>query len=70
MFSDDLLNNFEKFISVIIIHFVFYDFSLVIFVGFVGGIVLLYFQKVLLRLFSDPIIFTLFITLYDILNDD
>ena len=43
MFSDDLLNNFEKFISVIIIHFVFYDFSLVIFVGFVGGIVLLYF---------------------------
>ena len=33
-----LLNNFENFISVIIIHFIFYDFSLV-FVVSVGGII-------------------------------
>ena len=39
-FSVDLLNKFENFISVIIVQFVFYDFSLVIFVGFVGRIIL------------------------------
>ena len=51
-FSVDLLNKFENFTSVIIIHFIFYDFLLVIFVGFVGGIILSLY-KVLLRGFSD-----------------
>ena len=67
-FSIDLLKNFENFISVIIIHFIFYDFSLVIFVGFVGAIILSLF-KVLLRVFSDNIFFTLFIRLYYIPDD-
>ena len=49
-FAVDLLNNFENFVSVIIIHFIFYDFSLVIFVGFVGGIILSFFE-VLLKVF-------------------
>ena len=70
-FSVDLLNKFENFISVIIIDFIFYDFSLLIFVGFVGGIILSLF-KVLLRIFSDTIdtiLFTLFIRLYYIPDD-
>ena len=72
-FSVDLLNKFENFISVIIIHFIFYDLSLslVILVGFVGGIILFLF-KVLLRIFSDTIdtiLFTLFIRLYYIPDD-
>ena len=62
-FSVDLLNNFENFISVIIIHFIFYDFSLVIFVGFVGTIIPSLF-KILLRVFSDTTFFTLFIRSY------
>ena len=62
-FSVDLLNNFENFISVIIIHFIFYDFSLVIFVGFVGTIIPSLF-KILLRVFSDTTLFTLFIRSY------
>ena len=69
-FSVDLLNTFEDFISVIIIDFIFYDFSLVIFVGFVGGIILSLF-KVLLRVFQilHTIRFTLFIRLYYIPDD-
>ena len=69
-FSVDLLNKFENFISVIIIHFIFYDLSLslVILVGFVGGIILFLF-KVLLRVFSDTILFTLFLRLYYIPDD-
>ena len=62
-FSVDLLNNFENFISVIINHFILYNFSLVVFVGFEGGIMLFLF-KVLLRFFSDTIFFTLFMRLY------
>ena len=42
--SVDLLNNFENFISVIIIDFILYDFSLVIFVGFAGAIILSLFK--------------------------
>ena len=56
-FSVDLLNKFENFISVIIIDFIFYDFSLVIFLGFVGGMILSLF-KVLLRIFSDTRYYT------------
>ena len=67
-FPVDLLNNLENFISVIIIHFIFYDFSLVIFVDFVGAIILSLF-KVLLRVFSGTIFFTLFIRLYYIPDD-
>ena len=48
-FSIDLLDNFENFVSVIIIHFVLYDFSLVIFVGFVGGIIISVFNKIILH---------------------
>ena len=43
-FSVDLLNNFENFISVIIIDFILYDFSLVTFVGFAGAIILSLFK--------------------------
>ena len=67
-FSVDLLNNFENFMSVIIIHFIFYGFLLLRFVDFVGGIILSLF-KVLLRVFSDTILFTLFIRLYYIPHD-
>ena len=55
--------NYNYFISVIIIHFIFYNFSLVIFVGFVGAFILSLF-KVLLRVFSGTIFFTLFMRLY------
>ena len=67
-FSVDLLNNFENFISVIIVHFIFYDLSLVIFAGFMGGSILS-FLKALLRVFTDTILFTLFIRLYYIPDD-
>ena len=64
-FSVDLLNKFENFISVIMIHFIFYDFSLVIFVGFVGRIILSLF-KVLLRVLSDTRYYT-FYTIHKII---
>ena len=64
-FSVDLLNKFENFISGIIIHFIFYDFSLVILVGFVGAIILSLF-KVLLRVFSDTRYYT-FYTIHKII---
>ena len=51
-FSVDLLTNFENFISVIIINFILYDFSVVIFVGFVGAIILSLF-KVLFETYLD-----------------
>ena len=62
-FSVNSLNNFEYFFSVIIINFIFYDFPSVMFVGFLGGILISFF-KVLLKVFSDIILFTLFIRLY------
>ena len=54
-FAIDLLNNLENFISVIIINFIFYDFSLVIFVAFVDGIILSFFT-LLLTAFSNTIL--------------
>ena len=49
-------------------YLIFYDFSLVIFVGFVGRIILSFF-KVFFRVFSDTILFTLSIRLYYIPDD-
>lgn len=67
-FPVDLLNNLENFISVIIVHFIFHDFSLVIFVAFVDGIILPFFT-LLLSAFSNTIIFTLFTRSYYIPDD-
>ena len=67
-FPVDLLNNLENFISVIIIHFIFYDFSLVIFVAFVDGIILSFFT-LLLSTFSNTKLFALFTRLYYIPDD-
>ena len=64
-FSVDLLNKFKNFISVIIIDLIFYDFSLVIFLGFVGRIILSLF-KILLRIFSDTRYYT-FYTIHKII---
>ena len=49
-------------------YLIFYDVSLVIFVGFVGRIILSFF-KVFFRVFSDTILFTLSIRLYYIPDD-
>ena len=49
-------------------YLIFYDVSLVIFVGFVGRIILSFF-KVFFRVFSDTILFTLSIKLYYIPDD-
>ena len=64
-FSVDSLNKFENFISVKLLILFFSYFSLVIFVGFVGGIILSLF-KVLLRIFSDTRYYT-FYTLHKII---
>ena len=48
-FSVDVLDNLENFILVIIIHFILDDFSLVIFVSFVGGIIISLFNKIILH---------------------
>ena len=56
------------FLSRLVWYLIFYGFSLVIFVGFVGGIILSFF-KVFFRVFSDTILFTLSIKLYYIPDD-
>ena len=61
-----LMNVVIIFLSRLVWYLIFYDFSLVIFVGFVGGIILSFF-KVFFRVFS--ILFTLSIKLYYIPDD-
>ena len=48
-FPVNILNNLENFVSVIIIHFIFYEFPLVIFVDFVDKIIFSFFKVLFLK---------------------